>query len=310
MIYVISVSFAVFLYCSVVLIFLRSTREKDAVRNRIEHIEKEGTIPLSSADEDLDKPLFERLIKPLVQKLTQSLSAIIPLKSLGNGGSEKQKIMLQQAGWTISPEEYSALQLTLMICCGALGLVISFILKLDLQHKLLYVFTAAFGAYTILRFVCASTGSKRKASMEKQLPDMLDLLSVSVSAGLGFERAMLHIIETMDGPLIDEFAVSYREMSMGRSRKDALTLLGERCGVEDLSAVTGAIVQAGQLGLPISNVLQSQSAAIRRARRSRVQEKAAKVSTKILIPMVGFIFPVLIIVLMGPSLITILGQFG
>ena len=139
---------------------------------------------------------------------------------------------------------------------------------------------------------------------------MLDLLSVSVAAGLGFERAMLHIINSMDGPLIDEFTVTYREMSMGRSRKDALTLLGERCGVEDLTAVTGALVQAGQLGIPIRNVLQTQSAAIRRTRRAKVQEKAAKVSTKILLPMIVFIFPVLILVLLGPSLISIVEQFS
>ena len=97
---------------------------------------------------------------------------------------------------------------------------------------------------------------------------------------------------------------------MGRSRKDALTLLGERCGVDDLSSVTGAIVQAGQLGIPLRNVLQSQAAAIRNSRRSKVQEKAAKVSTKILLPMIGLIFPVLIIVLMGPSIITLMEQFG
>ena len=139
---------------------------------------------------------------------------------------------------------------------------------------------------------------------------MLDLLSVSVEAGMAFERSMLHVTETMEGPLIDELTVTYREMSMGRSRKEALTLMAERCGLPELESFTGAIVQAGQLGIPMRNVLKTQSEAMRSARRAKVQEKAQQVSTKILIPMLLFIFPVLFVVLLAPSLISIMGNLG
>ena len=209
----------------------------------------------------------------------------------------------------MSPEEYTVLQLILMVCAGAMGLFLGLLAKKGAAYTVLYAVGGMFAAYAILRYVCSATVTKRQSAMEKQLPDLLDLLSISVAAGLGFERAMAHVVDTMEGPLIDEFAVAYREMSMGRSRKDALTRLGERCGVEDMSSVTSALVQAGQLGIPIGNVLQSQAAAIRRSRRSKVQEKAAKVSTKILLPMVTMIFPVLLIVLLGPSAITIVEQF-
>ena len=307
--FVISALAAIFIYSVMIGFFGKKVSFNAAIRSRLYDLGKNVTNEYLIGAEGMDKPFSERVIQPLVKKLTHFLTNILPFKNLSKNGNEKQRKMLQQAGWTISVEEYTVLQFILMMGCGIIGVIAAVIMHKDVMNTVMYFLLGMFAAYTILRFVCTSVGGKRQEAMEKQLPDMLDLLSVSVAAGLGFERAMLHIIETMDGPLIDEFAVAYREMSMGRSRKDALTLLGERCGVEDLSSVTGAIVQAGQLGIPLRNVLQSQAAAIRNSRRSKVQEKAAKVSTKMLLPMIGLIFPVLIIVLMGPSIITLMEQF-
>ena len=306
----ISAASGIFLFTAIVAACGGKATRRDAVRGRLFDLGREMTRAYVIADDELNKPFSDRVIRPLIRRLTQLFGNLVPSRGKDRGGRERQKRMLQQAGWTISVEEYTTLQMILMAGCGLLGVVAAVLLKADLLHGALYCVGGMLAGYTGLRYVCTATGTKRKTAMEKQLPDMLDLLSISVAAGLGFERAMLHIIETMDGPLIDEFAVAYREMSLGRSRKDALTLLAERCGVEDLSSVTSALVQAGKLGIPIRNVLQTQAAAIRRARRSRVQEKAAKVTTKMLLPMIGLIFPVLIIVLLGPSVITIIEQFG
>jgi tight adherence protein C len=142
--------------------------------------------------------------------------------------------------------------------------------------------------------------------MEQQLPEVLDLLSVSVEAGLGFEQAVHHITMNMEGPLIDELTVTYREMAMGRARRDALTLLGQRCELEEMKTFVGALVQASQLGISIKNVLRSQSAAMRQSRKAKVQEKAMKVSVKMLFPMVMFIFPVIFIILLGPAVVNVL----
>ena len=97
---------------------------------------------------------------------------------------------------------------------------------------------------------------------------------------------------------------------MGRPRRDALILLGERCNSDDVKSFTGALVQAGQLGISIRNVLQSQSEALRRTRQNRIRDEAAKLSTKILFPMLVFIFPVLFIVLLGPALLNIMETLG
>jgi tight adherence protein C len=147
---------------------------------------------------------------------------------------------------------------------------------------------------------------RRNQQIEQQLPDVLDLLSVSVEAGLGFEQAVQHVTTNMEGPLIDELTVTYREMSMGRSRKDALALLAERCDIEEVKSFAGALAQAAQLGISIKNVLRSQSTAMRQSRRAKVQEKAMKVSVKMLFPMLIFIFPVIFIMLLGPAVVNVL----
>lgn len=305
---VLSAAAGFLMFALIVMCFSKKALRSDAVRRRVDGLAHDSGRGLMHLDSEMEKSFFERVLRPLIAKLVARFSVILPNRDHSN--NEKQEKLLEQAGWAMSADEYAVLQLVVMAGVGILGLVVGFILNKDLLTIVLYFFFGVFAAYAIMRYVCSATAKRRRESMEKQLPDVLDLLSVSVAAGLGFERAMLHVVETMDGPLVDEFAVTYREMSMGRSRKDALTLLGERCGIEDLATVTGALVQAGQLGIPICNVLQSQSAAIRSSRRSKVKEKAAMVSTKMLLPMIGLIFPVLIIILLGPSLITILEQFG
>ena len=142
--------------------------------------------------------------------------------------------------------------------------------------------------------------------MQSQLPEVLDMISVSVEAGLGLEQAMIEVVKNFDGPLIDEIAITNREMAMGRTRADALLLLGERCGIEEMQNFTRAIVQATQMGIAVKNVLRSQSEYMRQTRKNKVEEKAMQVSVKILLPMAGFILPVIFIVLLGPAAVKIM----
>lgn len=307
--FIIALGAGMLLFCILALLFGPAAQKKDKIQSRLDDLGRSVFFADMLRNEEMSKPFSDRVLKPVLRRLTELLSMILPIQGMTPAGHDRQKKLLIQAGWTISVEEYRVIHLTCMVCSGLLGLMLAILAQQALMNKILFSFGGLFAGYTLLRYGCSAAATRRKTAMERQLPDMLDLLSVSVAAGLGFERAMLHIINTMEGPLIDEFTVTYREMSMGRSRKDALALLGDRCGVDDLTAVTGALIQAGELGIPIRNVLQTQATAIRRSHRSKVQEKAAKVSTKILLPMIAFIFPVLIIVLLGPSLITIMEVF-
>lgn len=298
----------VFVYALVLSMTSKKTLHKEAIRNRVVNIEKKSARNRLFEEDEMSKPFADRVLKPLANMLVQSISKLLPAGEDQN--NEKMKKTLQQAGWSITVNDYNAILLACIFGCAGLGALMGFSMEVELTQLILYIAIGAYAGFAILRFVVTSAGTKRKKALERQLPDMLDLLSVSVEAGLGFEQALFEITKNMDGPLIDEVAVTYREMSMGRPRREALILLGERCNSDDVKSFTGALVQAGQLGISISNVLQSQSEALRRTRQNRIREEASKLSTKILFPMLVFIFPVLFIVLLGPALLNIMETLG
>lgn len=298
----------VFVYALVLSMTSKKTLHREKIHDRVTGLEKKNIRNRLFEEDEMSKPFAERVLKPLGNMFVQSVSKILPAGE--EQSNEKMKKVLQQAGWSITVNDYNAILLACVLGGAGLGALLAFSMELALTQLILYIVIGAYAGSAILRFVVTSAGTKRRKALERQLPDMLDLLSVSVEAGLGFEQALFEITQNMDGPLIDEIAVTYREMSMGRPRREALILLGERCNTDDVKSFTGALVQAGQLGISIKNVLQSQSVALRRTRRNRIQEEAAKLSTKILFPMLVFIFPVLFIVLLGPAFLNIMETLG
>ena len=151
--------------------------------------------------------------------------------------------------------------------------------------------------------------SRRKAIL-KAVPDTLDLLTISVKAGLGFDAALAKVVEKTEGPLADEFSRGLNEIRVGKARRDALRDIVERADVRALRTFIGAIIQAEQLGVSISKVLQVQSEQLRIERRQRAEEQAAKAPVKMLFPLVGCIFPSMFIVILGPAMIMIMVSIG
>ena len=145
----------------------------------------------------------------------------------------------------------------------------------------------------------------RQHAIVLQIPDALDLLTISVRAGLGFDAALGKVVEKMEGPLIDEFRRALAEVRVGKARRDALRDIVPRTEVPALTNFIGAVIQAEQLGVAISKVLQVQSEQLRIERRQRAEEMAAKAPIKMLFPLVGCIFPSLFIIILGPALILI-----
>jgi tight adherence protein C len=152
-------------------------------------------------------------------------------------------------------------------------------------------------------------GVRRQEQIQRQLPDALDLLTVSVEAGLGFDAALIQVATSMPGPLSREFARVLQEMQMGVRRADAMRALGARTRVMELRTVATAIVQATELGVPIAGVLREQAAQMRLRRKQRAEEKARKVPVKIVIPLVLCILPSLFVVVIGPGVISIMHTF-
>ena len=146
--------------------------------------------------------------------------------------------------------------------------------------------------------------------MQRALPDALDLLTISVESGLGFDAALSQVARNTDGPLADEFARVLQEMQIGKGRSAALRALGDRTHVDEVKGFASAMVQADQLGIPIAQVLRVQSREIRTKRRQRAEEKAQQVAVKILIPLIFCILPCLFIAVLGPAGITIIEAFS
>lgn len=153
-------------------------------------------------------------------------------------------------------------------------------------------------------------GLKRQEQILKTLPDALDMLTVSVEAGLGFDAALHQVARNTDGPLSGEFFRVLQEMQIGKSRAQAFKAMNERTTVNDLRNFVAAIVQADKLGIPIANVLREQAKEMRIKRRQRAEEKAQKIPIKILFPMIFFIFPALFVVILGPAVISIFETFS
>jgi tight adherence protein C len=153
--------------------------------------------------------------------------------------------------------------------------------------------------------VLYDSSQRRQDKIRRTLPDILDVLTVSVEAGLGFDAALAQITRYGRGPLAGEFARVLQEMQIGRSRVEALRALGQRTSVTELRAFCAIVVQASELGVPIANVLREQAKEMRIRRRQRAEELAQKVPVKILFPLIFCLFPALFIVVLGPGVINI-----
>jgi len=151
---------------------------------------------------------------------------------------------------------------------------------------------------------------ERSAQLLRDLPDAIDLLTISVESGLGFDAAVQQVARNTEGPLAEEFSRVLREMQIGQGRAEALRALGERTNVSDVRSFVGAMVQADSFGIPISQVLRVQSSEMRVKRRQRAEEKAQQVPVKITIPLIFCILPTLFIAVMGPAALSIMDSFS
>jgi tight adherence protein C len=164
--------------------------------------------------------------------------------------------------------------------------------------------------YTVPEFWLGGRVKKRQKGILLMIPDSLDLLTISVRAGLGFDAALGKVVEKLQGPLSDEFRRALAEIRVGKTRREALRDMIPRTDVPPLNNFIGAIIQAEQLGVSISKVLQVQSEQLRIERRQRAEEMAAKAPIKMLFPLVGCIFPSLFVVILGPAIILIIKNLG
>ena len=166
------------------------------------------------------------------------------------------------------------------------------------------------GGFVAPDFVVGSRARRRREQMRAELPDALDLLAVSVEAGLGFDGAIAKLTEQSEGPLAEEFALTLSEMRIGESRSEALKKLSERAATPEIAAFVRAIVQADQFGISLGRILRVQATDTRLRRQAAAEERAMKAPIKMLFPTVAFIFPALFLVILGPAFLSLSQLLG
>jgi len=277
----------------------------DPVQARLTQL---GSMTAKNLEElELQQPFFDRTIRPLAGRLSGSVARIT-----SSNFSERTEKRLALAG---NPGDMrTADWLGIKAIVAVVVAAIMFILFGLLQGQILTgIAIGALGlgiGYILPEFWLSGRVKKRQKAILLQIPDALDLLTISVRAGLGFDAALGKVVEKMKGPLIDEFRRALAEVRVGKIRREALRDIIPRTEVAPLTNFVGAIIQAEQLGVSISKVLQVQSEQLRIERRQRAEEQAAKAPIKMLFPLVGCIFPALFIVILGPAIILIIGNIG
>ena len=248
-----------------------------------------------------EEPFLQRVIKPLLSEMSRWIIRITPV---GWRNSLRRKLTLAGNPGGLETGQFLALYLVVIIAGTSTG---SLLAKAAGQ-PLFALIGFGFGLL-IPDFWLKGRIQNRQGAIQKSLPSFLDLLTVSVEAGLGFDAALARVTAKESGPLAEEFQRVLQEIRMGKPRRDALRDLGNRTEVKELSGFVTAIVQADQLGVSIGNVLRVQAQQMRRSRRQRAEEAAMKAPIKMLFPLVFFIFPSLFIVLLGPAVIQLIEAF-
>ena len=276
-----------------------------SMESRIQDFRSRAVSP--EADEvDLELPFGERVLRPAIEGFSRTVSSVLPASML----SDIQK-QLMMAGHPMTLQSYLTFWAVICATCTGAGLIMFVVLPGSfLIQKLLFV--VMFGA---LGFVFPRVWLKGKVKARQKLviramPDAMDLITTCVEAGLGLDAALARVAEKSGGPLAEELSHMLRDVAMGKMRREAMTELEQRIGVEELTTFINSIIQAEQLGVGIAQVLRVQSDQLRTKRRQRAEKSAHEAPIKMLFPLVLFIFPAFLLVILGPAAIRIAQSIG
>jgi tight adherence protein C len=293
-------------------ILLLRRAEDDPLISRIEEyaIREE---PASIEEIELSLPVTDRLLVPLLRRLSQLVIRLTPQTMLERSA---HKLELAGSPGNISAAEFWAIRGIFAVVLGGLFFFLLGNFGQDPGRRLLYTVAVTVMGFFLPSLYLSSSISRRQEAIVKKFPDALDLMSICVDAGLTFDGSMARVDEKWDDPLAREFGRVIYEIQLGKSRRQALRDMSNRMDVADVSSFVAAILQAEHLGVSIGRVLRIQSEQMRIRRRQRAEEKAQQAPIKMLFPLVFLIFPSMFIVLLGPAAFTILrnenirGAFG
>ena len=293
-------------FCAVMLlaISLASRGKASVMESRIQEFRR-----TTSMDDDLgpnlDIAFTDRVLKPTAESVARLVSRILPQSMLADVQHQ-----LMVAGYPMRFNTYLSFWGISMLLLGGMGLMIFITVPSDqMIQKLL-----AGGLLIVIGFAMPRMWLKGKVKAKQKavirsLPDTMDLITTCVEAGLGLDAALSRVAEKGDGPLAEEMQHMLRDIAMGKLRREAMIELSERTGVEELTSFINSIVQAEQLGVGVAQVLRVQSEQLRTQRRQKAEKQAHEAPIKMLFPLVLFVFPAFLGVILGPAVIRIATAF-
>jgi tight adherence protein C len=256
---------------------------------------------------EYDESFSERIMAPFQAKASR-----LAKRLSGSDAPERIRLKLDIAGnpvgWTV--ERVQAGKVIGAIAMFMISVAFSSIVGMGLTVRLLVVIGATVVGWLGPNLYLYQKTYDRSNRMRRDLPDAIDLMTISVESGLAFDAAVQQVAKNTKGPLADEFSRVLREMQIGKGRADALRSLADRTNVDDLKSFVTAMVQADSFGIPIAAVLRIQSSEMRVKRRQLAEEKAQKVPVKITVPLIFCILPCLFIAVMGPAVLHIMDSFS
>lgn len=254
-----------------------------------------------------NKSFSERIIKPFYKSLSKVLLKITPSHKV-----EMLNKRLERAGLLKDStiEKWLFKKSMVILGCFTTIVLLSLMIDPNIIKAVVLALLVIVAINIFFNFYLSSRIENRKKKILKDLPYTLDLITVSVEAGLSFDGAMVRVISNISGELCDEFAKSLKEIRMGIERKVALKNMSERCDVKALSMLITSLIQADELGVSLSRVLKIESENLREHRKQVSREKAMKAPIKMLFPLILFIFPSIFIIILGPAVIRMISIFG
>lgn len=260
----------------------------------------------STTEDELSTSFKERIIKPVLEGVGKAVLRLAPKEMIA--GMENKIIMAGKPyNWGV--KNWLGIQAFMILGLPVLILLLYIQFRMDVSKLILIIVASVLIGMLFPNMILNGKIRKRQSEVTKSMPDIMDLLTVSVEAGLTFDSALSKVVEKMPGSLAREFETVLQEIKVGKTKKEALYQMADRIGVQDMRSFVSAVVQADQLGVSLGRVLRLQSEQIRQNRKQRISEKAMKAPIKMLIPMVVFIFPTIFIVLLGPVVINLIAMF-
>jgi tight adherence protein C len=251
---------------------------------------------------ELERPFVERLMAPSRRWFARQMTRLTPATQAANF---RKQLDFVGDPLGLDPAGLQALRITAAAGLGALGVALGVLIGTPFAIGVALLIGVAIGFYLPVLWLDQLV-RQRRAELEAVLPNALDVVAISMEAGLGLDRALEQLVRHQEGPLTLLVARALREIELGRPRADALQEMAEATGIEDFTSLVKGILHAERTGVPIARTIAAHSAQMRVKRRLKIRTEAARASLKILLPTVGCVFPTLWLILLGPALIVAL----